>query len=277
MKRLLILFILMQLFNAFALPEMKLVSGGRYLYEGTEIVQEDFYMSKTKITVGQWKEYLIEQNASSQNQFVDKMRNIVDQRDLKIEDNYPVWGVSYIEVTDFCNWLSEKNNLKKCYSKKIKNGSVIIETDYNANGYRLPTLREWYYISELWMNKNPDYYEEYNLLRGNSIFKRSYPYSVEYEKENSFGIKDPLGNIYELCNDYYLEGQNMKLLKSEKYGPSTYTPDPDQLYFKEPLTAVYIHVGGTHYDTFEKVKNNFIWEVNLLSADFLSFRVVRSK
>ncbi len=277
MKRLLILFILMQLFNAFALPEMKLVSGGRYLYEGTEIVQEDFYMSKTKITVGQWKEYLIEQNASSPNQFVDKMRNIVDQRDLKIEDNYPVWGVSYIEVTDFCNWLSEKNNLKKCYSKKIKNGSVIIETDYNANGYRLPTLREWYYISELWMNKNPDYYEEYNLLRGNSIFKRSYPYSVEYEKENSFGIKDPLGNIYELCNDYYLEGQNMKLLKSEKYGPSTYTPDPDQLYFKEPLTAVYIHVGGTHYDTFEKVKNNFIWEVNLLSADFLSFRVVRNK
>lgn len=277
MKRLLILFILMQLFNAFALPEMKLVSGGRYLYEGTEIVQEDFYMSKTKITVGQWKEYLIEQNASLPNQFVDKMRNIVDQRDLKIEDNYPVWGVSYIEVTDFCNWLSEKNNLKKCYSKKIKNGSVIIETDYNANGYRLPTLREWYYISELWMNKNPDYYEEYNLLRGNSIFKRSYPYSVEYEKENSFGIKDPLGNIYELCNDYYLEGQNMKLLKSEKYGPSTYTPDPDQLYFKEPLTAVYIHVGGTHYDTFEKVKNNFIWEVNLLSADFLSFRVVRNK
>ena len=277
MKRLLILFILMQLFNAFALPEMKLVSGGRYLYEGTEIVQEDFYMSKTKITVGQWKEYLIEQNASSPNQFVDKMRNIVDQRDLKIEDNYPVWGVSYIEVTDFCNWLSEKNNLKKCYSKKIKNGSVIIETDYNANGYRLPTLREWYYISELWMNKNSDYYEEYNLLRGNSIFKRSYPYSVEYEKENSFGIKDPLGNIYELCNDYYLEGQNMKLLKSEKYGPSTYTPDPDQLYFKEPLTAVYIHVGGTHYDTFEKVKNNFIWEVNLLSADFLSFRVVRNK
>ena len=277
MKRLLILFILMQLFNAFALPEMKLVSGGRYPYEGTEIVQEDFYMSKTKITVGQWKEYLIEQNASSPNQFVDKMRNIVDQRDLKIEDNYPVWGVSYIEVTDFCNWLSEKNNLKKCYSKKIKNGSVIIETDYNANGYRLPTLREWYYISELWMNKNSDYYEEYNLLRGNSIFKRSYPYSVEYEKENSFGIKDPLGNIYELCNDYYLEGQNMKLLKSEKYGPSTYTPDPDQLYFKEPLTAVYIHVGGTHYDTFEKVKNNFIWEVNLLSADFLSFRVVRNK
>lgn len=277
MKRIMTLFFLINVFYVFALPEMKFISGGKYNYHDSVIEQEDFYISKTKITVGQWKEFLADKNVNSATNLIPKMQQVVDDRELKIDDGFPVWGLTYLQIIDFCNWLSEKNKLKKCYSLRKENGAVIVDTDYNANGYRLPTLREWYYVSELWMNRDASYYESVNILKGESVFDRPYPYSVESEKNNSFGIKDPLGNIYELCNDYYLENENLKLLKSDKYGPKTYTPDPDQLYYKEPLTAVYIHVGGTHNDTYEKIKDKFIWEINLLSADLFSFRVVRSK
>lgn len=277
MKRLITFSLLINVFYLFAMPEMKFISDGKFHYDGSLIEQEGFYISETKITVGQWEEFLAERNSDSVNNQILKMQQIVDDRDSRIDDSFPVWGLTYLQITEFCNWLSLKNNLKKCYSKRIENGSVIIDTDYQANGYRLPTLREWYYISELWMNKDASYYESVNILKGESIFDRAYPYSVKFEKANSFGIKDPLGNIYELCNDYYLEDENMDLLKSNKYGPETYTPDPDQLYYNEPLTAVYIYVGGTNNDTFEKLKNKFIWEINLLSADLFSFRVVRSK
>ena len=277
MKRILMFLILFNTINLFALPKMKFIPEGKYNYDDTEITQEGFYISETKITVAQWKEYLIDTKNEAINEIDYKMRNCVDNRSLQIEDNYPVWALSYLQIVDFCNWLSEKNKLKKCYTKRIENKAVVVDTDYSANGYRLPTLREWYYVSELWMNKDDSYYEDVNILKNETIFERDYPYTIDYEKNNSFGIKDPLGNIYELCNDYYLKGENLILLKTNKFGPATYTPDSDQIYFNEPLTANYIHVGGTYCDTAKKVKEKFIWGVNLLSSEFFSFRVVKCK
>lgn len=277
MKRLVVFLILINIFNVFSLPVMKLISGGKYIFDGTEINQEDFFISETKITVAQWKEYLNEINKASDDYFKSNMQRLVDNRTFEIKDNYPVWGLTYLQIVDFCNWLSKKNKLNECYSTKTENGRGVVGTNYNANGYRLPTLREWYYVSELWMNKESVYYEDVNILKGESIFEREYPYEVDCEKYNGFGIKDPLGNIYEFCNDYYLEGQNLKLLKTNKYGPVKYTPDSDQIYFKEQLTAVYILVGGSYNNTYQEVKERFVRPINCLSSEFCSFRVVKNK
>ena len=69
MKRLVVFLILINIFNVFSLPVMKLISGGKYIFDGTEINQEDFFISETKITVAQWKEYLNEINKTSDDYF----------------------------------------------------------------------------------------------------------------------------------------------------------------------------------------------------------------
>lgn len=256
---------------------MELIKGCKYNYDGIEITQEDFFISETKITVSQWKNFINETKNGSVDYLESNMKRLIDNSAIIIEDDLPVWGVTYLEIVDFCNWLSEKNNLKKCYTKKLKSSVIIVETDYEANGFRLPTLREWYYTSELWMNKTSTYYENVNILKGESFFEKECPYTIDSEKKNILGIKDPLGNIYELCNDYYLEGKNLELLKTDKYGPSTYTPDSDQEYFNEPLTPVYIYAGGTYCHTFNEVKDKFIYAINQLSSEFISFRIVQKK
>ncbi len=277
MKKILLLLGLINIFSAFAFPKMKLISGGQYKHDESIIVQEDFFMSETKITVAQWSEYIKDANKGSLNSVYSKMKRIIDERDVKIEDSFPVWGITYVQAAEFCNWLSDKKNLKKCYAIEKKDGAIVVKTDYAADGYRLPTFQEWFYVSELWMDRDASYYERVNILKGESTLERDYPYAVDYEASNSFGIKDPLGNIQELCNDYYLKNENLKLLGTKKYGPETFTPDPDQVYFKEPLTAVYVLAGGTHNDTYEKIKDNLIYDINLLSSDYFSFRVVRRK
>ena len=41
----------------------------------------------------------------------------------------------------FCNWLSEQEQLERCYKRDGKSWMLIPKT----NGYRLPTEAEWEY------------------------------------------------------------------------------------------------------------------------------------
>jgi len=65
-------------------------------------------------------------------------------------EDLPVTYVTWYGAVGFCNWVSEKNNLNKCYGKIHKRGTV----DMTANGFRLPTEAELYYT----------YQENYNLV-----------------------------------------------------------------------------------------------------------------
>jgi len=55
----------------------------------------------------------------------------------------PVEGVSWFDVIQFCNALSELSGLEKCYLINTNNESVKFVD--GANGYRLPTDTEWEY------------------------------------------------------------------------------------------------------------------------------------
>ncbi|TAL70470.1 MAG: hypothetical protein EPN82_02345 [Bacteroidetes bacterium] len=100
---------------------------GLYYVEYTEIPEhtvtltKSFYMGKYEITQNQWKK-------------------IMGTEPSKFKgDNLPVERINWYEAVEFCNKLSEKDGLTKCYT--------IIGTDvtcnWNANGWRLPTEAEW--------------------------------------------------------------------------------------------------------------------------------------
>ncbi len=271
--------IFMNIFSLFALPVMKYIPEGKYKIDDVLIEQEAFYVSETKITIGEFKKYLEETNVIDVDYFYHNQKRIIDNHNVELKDSYPAWGVTYEEIADYCNWLSEKENLQKCYTKGRVNGAIVITTNYEANGYRLPTLREWYYISELWMNKDASYYESVNILKGEKAVDINHmvPYSVDDEVYNSFGIKDPFGNLREICNDYYLDGENMNWLKTNKYGPVEFTPDLEQLIYYLPLTANYVSAGGYYGFTYDSLVKKFVWPINLLDSDFVGFRVLKKK
>lgn len=55
--------------------------------------------------------------------------------DIQMKD-YPVVNISWIDAIKFCNKLSEKFSLKKCYT--LDEASEKIAFDDSKNGFRLP-------------------------------------------------------------------------------------------------------------------------------------------
>lgn len=107
-------------------------------------------------------------------------------------DSWPVCGVSFSQVTKFCNKLSEIEMLIPCYDEK---GNC----NFDANGYRLPTEAEWEYAAKscgdiplrkcAWYKENSD-----GLV-----------HPVAQKEENAFGLFDMLGNVYEWVNDFWAD------------------------------------------------------------------------
>ena len=96
----------------------------------------------------------------------------------------------FLQVTKYCNKLSEKENLTSCYDTK---GNC----DYSANGYRLPTEAEWEYAARSFADiplKSCAWYKD-------NSDDRIQP--VAQKEENALGLFDMLGNVYEWVNDYW--------------------------------------------------------------------------
>lgn len=149
--------------------------------------------------------------------------NLVAGRDTS---KFPVETISWYDAIEFCNKLSEKDNLVPCYSLKNAqrmNGSIysaeVSENPLAASGprgYRLPTEAEWEYACRA--NTTTPFHFGSALNGDKANVNGEQPYgtttkgvnlgrttSVGSYAPNQFGLFDMHGNTWEWCFDMYDE------------------------------------------------------------------------
>jgi len=171
-------------YNEVALPnlEMIAVQGGTF-YMGSDNGEKnekptfkaaltDFYISKTEITVAQYRTFCKAERK--------EMPNLPEGT----QNDHPISNISWEDAMAFCAWLSKT-------SGKI---------------YTLPTEAQWEFAargglkSNLYKYSGSDNIAEIAWFDGNSEYKI---HAIAQKEANELGIYDMSGNVWEWCLDYF--------------------------------------------------------------------------
>jgi formylglycine-generating enzyme len=235
-------------FNLLAQPDMILVEGGSFMMgrndatdkiKGAEFSNElprhevklkSFFIGKYEVSVKEYKEYIKATGKKMPSQ--PDSAWFAEHPDTKLfyplsktqwwgwKDDFPMHNITWYDAIDFCNWLSEKEGLKKVYTYV---GKYDVNWDLSANGYRLPTEAEWEYaarggkLSKGYKYSGSNNVDEVAWYENTTKYKG--PAKIGTKKPNELGIYDMSGNVWEWCNDYFNSNYYTKSPKENPPGP----------------------------------------------------------
>ena len=221
-------------------PEMVLVEAGSFQMGAVDgqadaqpvhevAIMRSFYMGVYAVTFAEYDLFC-----------ADSRNNEPDDRGWG-RGKQPVIHVDWNEATAYCNWLSEKEGLMPCYSGKGK----LVQCDFTANGYRLPTEAEWEYAARGGTKSKGYLYAGSNDPLAVAWFDqnadgRTHP--VGEKQPNELGLNDMSGNLYEWCWDWYEEGYYAVSPASDPQGP----PPPKS---SSPWEWIHVRRSGSWRET----------------------------
>jgi len=190
--------------------------GGEYEKPVHNVEVSSFYIGKYEVTNTEYVEFLNSQGNQKEFPHNNKLSYWIDTEctwGIKKEENtetfviisgyesYPVTGITWYGAVAYCNWLSEKEGLEKCYGEKGDRWPV----DITKKGYRLPTEAEWEYACRVgtttkyyWGDKMDGDYCWYS----NNSENKAQPVGHQ-KKANAFGLYNMNGNVSERCSDQF--------------------------------------------------------------------------
>ena len=206
-------------------------------------------------------------------------------------ENYPAVNISWYGAVAYCNWLSEKHGLDKCYGEWTIDGSgrwgVSGENFHpERSGYRLPTESEWEYAcragttTDFFWGENfpptfPGPIDNYCWHSENSNYDL---HAVNTLQPNPWGLYHMGGNAWNWCNDWYSDPYENDDFDSEHtyfYNHSTAGgPNPIGPPTGEKRILRSGSAASLPYDCSSYKRNKIPAYV---TNSFISFRVVKTK